>query len=144
MSTQLQRVHLPPQWPIADQLPLTPIPSKVFERLMSVRFGLLMKCRGVLPNTQFAYIGKVLGLVIASWEWHTPCRVLLSLDRKLELFISTSVKVLTLSTIRGSLHALFCGSWGLCAVCSDTVSLSTVTECRGGSIVVRGNWLTWC
>ena len=34
---------------------LTPILSKVFERLVSVRLGHFMECRGVLPTTQFAY-----------------------------------------------------------------------------------------
>ena len=34
---------------------LTPILSKVFERLVSVRLGRFMECRGVLPTTQFAY-----------------------------------------------------------------------------------------
>ena len=33
---------------------LTPILSKVFERLVSVRLGRFMECRGVLPTTQFA------------------------------------------------------------------------------------------
>ena len=34
---------------------LTPILSKVFERLVSVRLGRFMEFRGVLPTTQFAY-----------------------------------------------------------------------------------------
>ena len=34
---------------------LTPILSKVFERLVSVRLGRFIECRGVLPTTQFAY-----------------------------------------------------------------------------------------
>ena len=34
---------------------LTPMLSKVFECLVSVRLGRFMKCRGVLPTTQFAY-----------------------------------------------------------------------------------------
>ena len=34
---------------------LTPILSKVFERLVSVRPGRFMECGGVLPSTQFAY-----------------------------------------------------------------------------------------
>ena len=29
--------------------------SKVFERLVPVRLGRFMECRGVLPTTQFAY-----------------------------------------------------------------------------------------
>ena len=34
---------------------LTPMLSKFFERLVSVRLGRFMECRGVLPTTQFAY-----------------------------------------------------------------------------------------
>ena len=34
---------------------LTAILSKVFERLVSVCFGRVIECRGVLPTTQFAY-----------------------------------------------------------------------------------------
>ena len=34
---------------------LTPILSKVFERLVSVRLGRFMEYRGMLPTTQFAY-----------------------------------------------------------------------------------------
>ena len=34
---------------------LTPIPSKVFERLVSVRLGRFMEGRGVLQTTQFAW-----------------------------------------------------------------------------------------
>ena len=34
---------------------LTPILSKVFDRLVSVRLGRFMEVRGVLPTTQFAY-----------------------------------------------------------------------------------------
>ena len=33
----------------------TPILDKVFERLVSVRLGRFMECRGMLPTTQFAY-----------------------------------------------------------------------------------------
>ena len=43
MSSQFQRVHL------------TPILSKVFERLVSVRLLRFMECRGVLPTTHVAY-----------------------------------------------------------------------------------------
>ena len=34
---------------------LTPMLSKVFERLVSVRLGRFMECRGVLSTTQFDY-----------------------------------------------------------------------------------------
>ena len=43
---------------------LTPILSKVFERLVSVRRGRFMECQGVLPTTQFAY-RKGLGTCVA-------------------------------------------------------------------------------
>ena len=35
---------------------ITPILSKVFERLVSVRLGWFIECRGVLPTTILAYI----------------------------------------------------------------------------------------
>ena len=34
---------------------VTPILSRVFERVVSVRLGLFLEWRGVLPTTQFAY-----------------------------------------------------------------------------------------
>ena len=37
------------------QISLTPILSKVFEHLVSVRLGRFMEGRGVLPTTQFAF-----------------------------------------------------------------------------------------
>ena len=101
---------------------LTPILSKVFERLVSVRLGRFMEGRGVLPTTQFAY-RKVLALVMPFFVWHTPYRKLWRWGRRLEWFRSTSVPLLTGSTIRRFLQGLFCGSWRFSAVCSDTVSL---------------------
>ena len=44
-------------------------------------------------------------------------------SKRLELFRSTSVPVLTRSTISDSLQAPLCGSWNFCAVCSDALSL---------------------
>ena len=50
---QFQWVHLPPQHrPIS----LTPILSKVFERLVSVRLGRFMEGRGVRTTTQFSHM----------------------------------------------------------------------------------------
>ena len=48
---------VPPSSSASNYLPisLTPILSKVFERLVSVRLGRFMEGRGVLPTTQFAY-----------------------------------------------------------------------------------------
>ena len=54
---------------------LTPILSKVYERLVSVRLGRFMEDRGVLPTTQFAY-RKGLGTCDAILVWHTPYRML--------------------------------------------------------------------
>ena len=78
---------------------LTPILCKVFERLLSVRLGRFMECRGVLLTTQFAY-RKGLGTsddllcvahtVQSAWRW----------GRRLELFRSISMPLLTGSTIR--------------------------------------------
>ena len=47
----------PPSSSVANYRPisLTPILSKVFERLGSVRLRHFVECRGVLPTTQFAY-----------------------------------------------------------------------------------------
>ena len=62
---------------------LTPILSKVFERLVSVRLGRFMECRGVLPTTS-SLIGMVLALVMPFFVWHTPYRVLWRWGRRLE------------------------------------------------------------
>ena len=71
MSTKFQMLHLPPQHPIIDQFPLTPIVSKVFELLVSVHLGHFMECNGVLPSTHFAY-RKGLGTCDALlWVAHT-------------------------------------------------------------------------
>ena len=47
----------PPSSSVTNYKPisLTPILSKVFERLMSVHLGRFMECRGLFPTTQFAY-----------------------------------------------------------------------------------------
>ena len=47
----------PPSSSVANYRPIsiTSVLSKVFERLVSVRFGRFMKRIGVLPTTQFAY-----------------------------------------------------------------------------------------
>ena len=47
----------PPSSSLSNYRPisLTPKLSKIFERLVSVRLGRFMECRGVLPTTQFAY-----------------------------------------------------------------------------------------
>ena len=62
---------------------LTPILSKVFECLVSVRLGRLMGDRGVLPTNQFAY-RKGLVTCDAFFVWHTPYRVLWRWGRRLE------------------------------------------------------------
>ena len=47
----------PPSYSASNNRPisLTPILSKVFDRLVSVRLGRFMEGRGVLPTTQFVY-----------------------------------------------------------------------------------------
>ena len=47
----------PPSSSVANYRPIsiTSVLSKVFERLVSVRFGCFMELSGVLPTTQFAY-----------------------------------------------------------------------------------------
>ena len=50
---------------------LTPILSKVFERLDFVCLGRFMEGRGVVP-TPSSLIGKVLALVMPFFVWHTP------------------------------------------------------------------------
>ena len=47
----------PPSSSASNYIPisLTPILSKVFEHLVSVRLWHFMECRGVLPTTQLAY-----------------------------------------------------------------------------------------
>ena len=47
----------PPSSSASNYIPIsfTPILSKVFEHLESVRLGRFMECKGVLPTTQFAY-----------------------------------------------------------------------------------------
>ena len=47
----------PPSSSASNYRPIssTPILSKIFERLVSVRLGHFMEGRGVLPTTQFAY-----------------------------------------------------------------------------------------
>ena len=47
----------PPSSSVSNYQPisLTPILSKVFEHLVSVRLGRFMECRGMLQNTQFSY-----------------------------------------------------------------------------------------
>ena len=57
MSPKFQRIHLTPQWSVANYrlISLTPIVSVVFGHLVSVRFGRFMECRGVFPTTQFGY-----------------------------------------------------------------------------------------
>ena len=62
---------------------LTPILSKVFERLVSVRLGRFMEGRGVIQPPS-SLIGKVLALVMLFFVWHTPYRMLWRWGRRLE------------------------------------------------------------
>ena len=38
-----------------NTISITPVLSKVFEHMVSVRLGLFMECRDVFPTTQFTY-----------------------------------------------------------------------------------------
>ena len=75
----------PPSSSVTNYRPIsvTPILSKVFERLVPVRLWRFVECRGMFPTTQ-SLIGKVLALVIPFFVWHTPYRVLWKWDRRLE------------------------------------------------------------
>ena len=99
---------------------LTPILSKVLERLVMVLLGRFMECRGVLPTTQFAYrkgIGTCDALLCVA---HT-------LQSALEMGQEARIVQIDFSAafdrVECSVQALFCGSWRFSAVCSDTVSL---------------------
>ena len=94
----------PPSSSVANHIPisLTLILSKVFEHLVSFRLDRFIECRGVLPTTEFAYrsLDTCDALLCVA---HTLQSVFfLRLGRRLELFRSTSVPLLTRSTIRGS------------------------------------------
>ena len=103
---------------------LTPILSKVFERLVSVCLGRFMEGRGELPTTQFAY-RKGLG----------TCDALLcvahTLQSALEMGQEAKIVQIDFSAAfdrvnhQGILFKLqlFCGSWWFSAVCFDIVSL---------------------
>ena len=74
---RVANVTLIPEGPfsstVANYRPIssTPMLSKVFERLLSVRLVWFMECRGMLPTNQFAYRKG-----LPSCVWHTPYRVL--------------------------------------------------------------------
>ena len=78
---------------------ITPVLSKVFERLVAISLGRFMEHCGVLPTTQFAY-----------WKGLSTCDALLCVShtrrvhwragRRLGLFRSTSALLLIGSTIR--------------------------------------------
>ena len=57
MANVTQIPNGPPSSSASNYRPisLTPILSKVFERLLLVRFGHFIYCRGVLPTIQFAF-----------------------------------------------------------------------------------------
>ena len=62
-------LKVPPSSSLANYRPIsiTPILSMVYERLLSVRLGRFMECRGVLPTTQFAYrkgLGSARSLIL--------------------------------------------------------------------------------
>ena len=77
---------------------LTPILSKVFERLVLVHLGHFMECRGVLPTTQFTY-RKGLGTCHALLCVAHTLQSALEMGQEAESFRSTSVPLFTGSTI---------------------------------------------
>ena len=103
---------------------LTPILSKVFDCLLSVRLGSFLECRGVLPTTQFAY-RKGLG----------TCGALLCVAHTLQSALETGQEARIVQTdfsaafdrvgqpSEDSLQPVICGSWRVSAVCSDSFSL---------------------
>ena len=62
---------------------LTPMLSKVFERLVSVRLGHFMEAE-VCFQPPSSLIGKVFALVMPFSVWHTPYRMLWRWGRRLE------------------------------------------------------------
>ena len=84
------------------QIFLTPIVSKVFERLVSVRLGRFMAGRGVLPTTQFAYrkgFGTCDALLCVAHTLQSALEI--GHVQEARIVRSTSVPLLTGSTIRG-------------------------------------------
>ena len=77
--------------------------------MLSVRLRGFMECEGVLPTTS-SLIEKVLAFVMPFCAWHTLYSVLWRLRKRLDLFRSTPVPLLTGSTIGDSLQALLSGS----------------------------------
>ena len=102
---------------------LTPILSKVFERLVSVRLGHFMEGRGVLPTTQFAYrkglgtcdaILCVAHTIQSAFEMGQEARIV-------RIDFSAAFDRVNHQGILFKLCSV--GVGGFSAICSDTVSL---------------------
>ena len=83
----------PPSSSVANYrpIPITSVLYKVFERLVSVRFGRFMECSGVLPTTQFAYRKGLTTFVSSSNNTHT-CDALLCESHTLQSALESGQK----------------------------------------------------
>ena len=90
----------PPSSSVANywSISITSVLSKVFDRLVSVRFGRFMECSGVLPTTKFAY-RKGLGTCDALLCVSHTLQGALERGRRLGSCRSTSAQPLIGSTI---------------------------------------------
>ena len=116
---------------------LTPILSKVFDRLVSVRLGPFMECRGVLPTTQFAY-RKGLG----------TCDALLCVAHTLQsaLEMGQEARIIKIDFSADIARVNHLGIlFKFCSVGVGGSVLSVPTQFlsnRSQYVVV--DWLTWC
>ena len=142
MSPQFQR----PTFRLSGQLQTnflnTYTVKGLYERLVSIRLGCFMECRGVLPTSQFAY-RKGLGTCDALlWVAHT-LQSASRWGRKPEWFRSTSVLLLTGPTIKGFYFSSVLS--GLRVQCSLFRQFLSNRSCSmSWWISVVANWLTWC
>ena len=100
---------LPPSSSVANYRPIsiTPILSKVYERMVSVRLGRFMECRGLLPTSQFAYrkdFGTCDALLCVAHTLQS------ALDRGQEARIFQIDFSAAFDRVY-SIQALLCGSW---------------------------------
>ena len=123
----------PPLSSVANyrQISITSVLSKVFERLVSVRFGRFMERSGVLPTTQFAY-RKGLG----------TCDALLCVSHTLQSALESGQKARIVQTDFSAafdrvnhlriLYKLCSVGIGSCPIYIDTVSIKLITASCGG------------
>ena len=82
VSDPAGKAELLSMWPISITISITPVLSKVFERLIALRFGRFLESSGVLPSHQYSY-RKRLGTCDALFD--IVCAGQLELDRGGEL-----------------------------------------------------------